>query len=591
MEHKWVLELLDALAGPDAYESDIMVALRKKAEEFEPWPQEPMADDDVAAMSAEAKELEALAAAFAYYYRAPDQRKDGRDPFVGEGWQGRTADAWPPPLKQVDAATLTVWEEAAAQTRQPLAAARLHDLLVVVRHGDVGNHIAQAVDAYLLKGEGVEHEIEKTFALARAFEITAATKQAHLQTVVVERMFSFAAESLKGEEHKPGVTLRLLEPIWQSGIEPERVGHLLQQTRLRYSDDPWTVEQVLEWERSRATPQQRDRLSREGIEMWLAKADEAEGLLRHSWLDHACQLATRWGVTDLRDDALRRMQAMSVNELGLQEFSESVELSEEARGQIEDWLDYVVDAPDVLAAFARLINYTAPSGDAEQNRQELQSQQEEFVFLSLMTPKRLGYGAMPHFEPRTEEDRADVELARIEDLNLQVRGPLAVQALVRIGTAFQLSEEELTEALGSLPRMTPGAARSLARALSHFWKQEYEAALHIALPRVETAARALLFALGETLYRPQAGDRAGGYPTLGTLLRKLRSHNLDESWYRFLRTLLIAPGIGWNIRNDRLHGLDDSEVHAVIAGLVIVGALYLIYQTPTQGEHLEATVE
>jgi hypothetical protein len=75
--------------------------------------------------------------------------------------------------------------------------------------------------------------------------------------------------------------------------------------------------------------------------------------------------------------------------------------------------------------------------------------------------------------------------------------------------AFLLAAGRLAEATS----LSPGVARSLARALRHCWAGEHAAAM-IALPRVETLCRVLLTAAGEALYRVQTGSKPGRHPTL-----------------------------------------------------------------------------
>lgn len=64
-----------------------------------------------------------------------------------------------------------------------------------------------------------------------------------------------------------------------------------------------------------------------------------------------------------------------------------------------------------------------------------------------------------------------------------------------------------------------------------------------------------------------------------------------QNWYRYLRTLLTLPGPGWNIRNDRLHGLSDHDVALTVAAPVLVRILYLAVhvevapgERPSQGK-------
>lgn len=111
----------------------------------------------------------------------------------------------------------------------------------------------------------------------------------------------------------------------------------------------------------------------------------------------------------------------------------------------------------------------------------------------------------------------------------------------------------------------------------------------IALPRIETLARQLLKMAGEPLYRVQVGEAPGGYPTLGNLLGRLDESLLDRNWRRYLETLLVLPGIGLNLRNERLHGLDESDVAPTTAALVLVGCVYLAFVDPRQAPPQDPT--
>lgn len=80
------------------------------------------------------------------------------------------------------------------------------------------------------------------------------------------------------------------------------------------------------------------------------------------------------------------------------------------------------------------------------------------------------------------------------------------------------------------------------------------------------------------LYRVQREHAPGTYPGLGALLPQLLERGLDESWYRYFRTLLSAPN-GWNFRNEALHGFVD-DVGSPGAGLVLIAVLYLTLLRP-----------
>jgi hypothetical protein len=94
-------------------------------------------------------------------------------------------------------------------------------------------------------------------------------------------------------------------------------------------------------------------------------------------------------------------------------------------------------------------------------------------------------------------------------------------------------------------------------------------------PKVERLARELLLAGRVAVFRVPMGDRAGQYPGLGAMLSTLLERGVDESWIRFIDTLLSRQE-GLNFRNELCHGSVDDPAPAV-AGLVIVAMMYLAH--------------
>lgn len=473
----WMVELLDELTHPNASHSDVAIALRKRAEEIAPWPVEPLDDEELGRLPESAWVLDALGAAHAYYYREAEHRETASEPFIAGQWKGRTEDPWPPRVTAVAEEMLRLWEEAALRTRQPLAAARLHDLLLLARHGDVFRHIVGAVRAYIQLANACGDGLCAALALARGLEIAVITRQDSLRDEVVARIITAADVSLDGDEHKPGVTLRLLQSLVEAGFATEQTANLLARTRDRYADDVWITEDVIALQRAGAGEDERISLDREAVQSLLDAADQVAGLSRHALLEKAATFARRRKVDDLGDEAIRRMQLMTSDDLGLQVIESSVELSLEERQEIEKWLDRLQQASDPVAALRRLVSGFPPSGNTDQNREQVTEQRQQFVFAALLSPKRIGYGAMPQYEPTTEEERFNLSLAEIEGFMMQMQAPLYARGLKRIGEHFAPQPAELMERLSTLPRMSPGAARSVARALGHYWQGEYEASV------------------------------------------------------------------------------------------------------------------
>jgi hypothetical protein len=192
--------------------------------------------------------------------------------------------------------------------------------------------------------------------------------------------------------------------------------------------------------------------------------------------------------------------------------------------------------------------------------------------MNIFPDVHLGADGMPRYRATSDEEREDERLARIELLQLSLRGPLVAEALSRVLDRFAPSEEQIRTMLIRSPYVSAPVAGAIARAIAHFQGGDFEASASVALPKIEALLRA--FALGdqEPVFRVQQGRTRGQYEQLGSLLGRLKGR-LDPSWHRFLYSFLVSP-FGLNYRNEALHGFVD-DFSQVAAALVILCALHL----------------
>lgn len=569
------IELIDESAATDPELYDVWLRLLKHAETLTQIEDEPLTEQQLQALPAEVQDLRRLAAAFAFILADRDSRDDPRQPYLPGRYRCWTADPWPPQLGAVDDATLEVWEEASQRVGAPAARARLHDLLFLRHYGDARQHFQIAVEAYSDTAQVCTSELTQAHSLARGLEIAVSTRQHELVDLVTNALIASARSALQndGNTDRPGVALGFIRPLVVERAAREQLGPLLEEARRVYAEDAWTTESLIELQLALADEADRPRLDRELIQSWLNFAERVPpGLAQMMWLQTAARIATDRGHGDLRDEAIQRLEAITEEDLDLKVIATSAPVPRE---EVERLIDQAMGEPTAVDAIRRFISGPPPSGALERNREEARRHREEFVHTQLFTPVRLAYDGMPQYEPSTEEQRDELALAEVENHALQYMGPIYAHAIQRIGQHHEPSFEELAEELRGLPAVTAGTSRSLARALRHFWQGDYEAALLIALPRIETLVRHLLRMSGVPLYRVQVGDTPGAYPGLGSLLGRLDEPLLHRDWRRYLETLLVLPGIGLNVRNERLHGLDDSDVAPATAALVLVGCMHL----------------
>lgn len=196
--------------------------------------------------------------------------------------------------------------------------------------------------------------------------------------------------------------------------------------------------------------------------------------------------------------------------------------------------------------------------------------------LSRLMPTVLLDKGLPRTTLDSDEQQDQHDLARTAQIWADYQGALMAEALRRIGNRYGTPDcEELTTVLVDLGAFDRRLARSLAKGFGYFWAGDYEAAAAIVIPKIETAARALLRELDEPTFKVQiSAVKPGGHIQLHPLLQALDKAALDEDWAYFLRWLLLGP-VGRNLRNDYAHGHVDVVTPADAALLLRAAALLI----------------
>lgn len=201
----------------------------------------------------------------------------------------------------------------------------------------------------------------------------------------------------------------------------------------------------------------------------------------------------------------------------------------------------------------------------------------------------LGLDGLPRATLTTTEEQDRHDLALSSRIHAEYQGRVLAIALTRIADKYGVPPlDDLTILILDLGAGDARLARSLAKGFHYFWAGDYEAAAAVVVPKIEAAARSLLRALDEGVYRVQVERDPGGYPGLYVLLNELEKLALDEDWAWFLRWLLLGP-VGANIRNEVAHGF-LSDLRPDYVALVLRAAAVLITAAPVAddlGRHVD----
>lgn len=218
-------------------------------------------------------------------------------------------------------------------------------------------------------------------------------------------------------------------------------------------------------------------------------------------------------------------------------------------------------------------NSECPSGDRKGNEAAARSVLSRSPISRLATTILFGSGDFPKRVLAGDDDIFQHEVVRQETMGFRLNGIMLANALDLLKKRFGVPSCADIEAFLAGAGGHPALSRALAKALQFYWVGEFEAVVHLSVPKVEAAARALLLELNEPMYRASVGDASGVFPGLGALLEPLLENGLDPDWERFLRTFLLNDGE--NIRNLAAHGFLD-EVSRETAALALRASALVI---------------
>jgi len=524
--------------------------------------------------------LGAISAAFLYYETHEQPRRGDYFGPISQVGDIRN----PPPFDELDPWVFETWECCADLVIQPVALARLNDLLFEARRGNGRDRAGAAARAYLQAAEAfpssdadestrIQVGLGAVRALARALDLARATGQTELAAEIVVALVACAQRSFDSSDAGPGVVLGFIAPLVRHPDGAPELDDLLIRARDRYRDDMWNTRSTIELQLGRRglSTGDRERLAREEVEAILAEAEKAPPMIKVVHLEDAAQLAEARGLRDLHDEAIRRLQAMRGTDLGMVRLQHEVSIPEEV---VDDTINGIIGVSTWQQALVNLVSSEPPSGHLERNRANVIEMKAAAPLQHLFPVTRVGKDGLPRFTAQTDAEREVYHLAETEVHFMQVLGGIYVTALVRLGQEFApIDVAELAKFLGAASHVPEETAASLARSFDRFFSGDYEGAFFTAVPKAERLARELLLRMGMPVFNTARGATPGGYSGLGVLMAMLEERGFDPSWCRYITTLLSRQE-GLNLRNESAHGsIDDAD--ASFAGLVLIATLYL----------------
>jgi hypothetical protein len=410
---------------------------------------------------------------------------------------------WPPRISDVGADTVSLWRDIADRARHPAARARFNDLLFVRREGPGRQRAVTAAAAYLEGAESRQDtDLDVTMFLVRAWEVARRVGDWALAARVCEKLAERAGAELSGKTPQAGIALSLLaaaaakptrkqeKEAPESAEYREAVARLLEAAFTVFQDD-FQVSQVAEIMRGRASnTADLEKINRREVEAHLGQAASSSGLARQSHLHDAARMARNRGFADLAGRATAELQAMTVKDLGLQKFSWSVRLPSD---RVERFLDGFTVSADWRDGLKFFLKTGCPTGDVAVLRQEVRDVAKLTPFLSVTGRVLLGGEGLPRIVSFDDDDRAAQMQALHARTRAELQGRVLARGLRRIAERYGVPAElDLAILLSGGGLGDEPLALSLARGFRHYWAGDYEACVHVVVPKAEAAARALL---------------------------------------------------------------------------------------------------
>lgn len=482
-----------------------------------------------------------------------------------------------------------LWLALAGEVACPVARARCWDIVFTLRLIPNGRDSAeQAARAYLetigttLALRHQAHGLLRAWTIARQVGLADLTQE--ITTVMID-----VVEDVLAREEDPYAAIPLLgaliAPAPRGKPAPAadpKVDDLLDRALGTYPEIH-VIKDIAALVRKRAggDTARIARANRHEVGAMLAEAEAAtDPMVIRTLFNDAASTARRLGLTDLEKIAIARLQAAPALTWQSTRFETII-----PAGFFDLYLPGFNGATNWREALAIWLHTDSPSGCRETNEATARRVQQVSVLRYLATTVVFRDGDLPLRTLSDEDDIFKRDLARVEAQYISMYGTLLANALYMIRSRFGIPSREDLEAfllgLGAAPTLV----KPLANALQLYWVEEYEASTHLAVPKIEAAARALLLELNEPVYRAAIGDATGQFPGLSSLLLELLNNDFDPNWERFLRTFFLSEGS--NVRNLVAHGFADT-VDPINAALALRACAVLVLLTTENAVHRDA---
>lgn len=534
-------------------------------------------EDAVAALIAHLKadetpEAFALLGGFSQSVRLHDDEAPLRRPYWQQQYmQGRTD----PRSLDFDA----LLQAAGSQAASALVRAHIGHLIYSYRTNqtDVG---AGSVDAYLQLASNPDvNRIEQYAFAARAFDIARRLHDMVRQDAVRLRLLSIVDEALAAttpETPEGGTILRALEFfVFCGGSRSEADGRL--RAALPHFERDWHLrrELALFLATLQESKDDADQIVAEHLRALIAQASSRDGFLKESLLRQVLATARARGLRDVAGEASSALAQIRPEDYDFKTSEFSWRLEKETRVQVERFLGLLQTAPaeKAWAIWSSKTPEFLPSSERPPFEFQIADQ-----IATLTEVNRAGHVS---FQANSDDDivryHHHEDDRRLYEYQFQlVIGPGLLILLNRPECVAALQERVARSSL-----LTAVGAERVSLAFTAFLGGDLEPTGNV-LPTIEAAIRGFAIEAQVSIYNPDGA--ANVFKTLGGLIRDLTAALGNGARFGRFWDFALTDQLGFNIRNEYLHGFLEQLTHldATIVLHVLAQLLFLFTFHPIE---------
>lgn len=454
-------------------------------------------------------------------------------------------------MSETPAGAWMLWSQVIEILQAPVTKAHIADILLTAKVKTNPDHAASTIVWYLTVAENTEISTQEiALSLARANTIARARGMKEEQQV--RAALHLWSESFGNRPATSGPALTLLAalsvPRRGSVMGPkERESIHNRLVALGELSTNFVDEAGKTLRRLAEGAMELESANRWHVQQYLAFANSTDlGMQKMHHAQTAADLAISYGLSDLRDDAVLIMQSVDQKSMGWKTVETKTVIS---RNVFRAHLRRFRRARNWEHALTVFLAGPSPSGDHERNVRNAESNAAGSI-RAFVTRIDFGTHGLPE---RTNGDFLDEEIARAETIMLTMTSSLLALELEKVRDHFSPpGADRIAEWIVDAFSADALLASQFSKSLSLHWAGDFSESARLSIPLIEKAARSLLLALDEPLYRTERGKSPGRFPAMDFYVDALEKRNLDPDWVWALRIALLSHGM--NLRNLAAHG-------------------------------------